>query len=256
MGEYNTNLQFWKNGNDKFHKRIIQESPIRWMTGYIQGNGVVDAYASGSLTNIDVSGSTWSRISIVENPSSTTFFAGALGTANDRLYSSWTTPSSVRGYVLVRGTSYGGAVPTATPAGTVRVIQVTYRNAVPQVVVRVAASGGTSVLTAQATAARTVFCSDVSIGSRNTDYPYTGKIWGDIVYLGEPSQADIEALLSGSPPWAVWDPTLVVRAWCPAAAYIDGANVIIPDLAQANGGVYASVNATLRYGDVGDIVIP
>jgi len=235
---------------------IVVVAPETWMTGYLNGDGAVDAYASGSLTGIDVSGSLWTRITIVEAPATTTYFAGALGTANDRLYSSWTLPSAGRGYVRVSGTSYGGATPTVIPAGTLRVIQVTYRNAVPQVAMRVAASGGTSVLTAQAAGIRTVFCADACIGSSGVDYPYTGKIWGDIVYLGEPSQADIEAILAGGLPWEIWDPTLIARAWCPGAAFIDGATVKIPDMAFSHGGVHVAVDAVLRSGDINDIVIP
>lgn len=233
----------------------IVNYPQIWMTGYIQGNGTLDAVASGSLTNIDVTGSTWSRISIVEAPSSTSYMAGSTP-GTDMIYTYWTTPTAVRGAIRISGSVYGTAVPTTAPTGTVRVIQVTYRDIEHQIACKIVASGGASTLNVQNTTSRAVFLSNAIIGSRD-EFPYTGKIWADIIYLGEPIQADLEALLAGTPPWVVWDPTLVARAWCPAAAYSSGnpAIVKIPDLAQANGGVYVAVDAILRNGDMGDIVI-
>lgn len=254
MGEYNTNLQFWKNENDKFHKRIIQESPIRWMTGYLNGNGAVDANAIAALTGIDVSGQIWSRVSLCTPPTVTSTVAGATGAASAQVGRTiYNTSTAVTNAVNVGGWKYATAT---APAGTLRAIASTYDRPGDVIRVQVAASGGVSALVSTATGAEGVYATAAQIASLGGAIIYTGQIWGDIVLLAEPSSLELQSYLAGIPPWEIWSPALVARAWCPAAAYIDGANVMIPDLAQANGGVHTAINATLRNGDMGDIVIP
>lgn len=228
--------------------------PETWATGYLQGDGVLDALASAALAGIDAAGQVWSRIVLVEAPPTDSYIAGSTtsgGTQVERLrYNPATVMSAA---TLVSSWHYASAVP---PSGSPKAAVGIYDRVANTVTGLVVTAGGSGTSGAVDAGAESVYAHHAYVGSFAGTLPFTGRIWGDVVLLAAPTVGELQQYVAGVPPWVIWTPALVARAWCPALAASDKGAVTIPDVALAHGGVYAPVGGTLRSGDLADIVIP
>lgn len=232
----------------------------QWLTGYLQGDGSADALAFGAIEDVDGVDAVWSRIVLAEAPATAGCVAGTKneGGAGGIQRIVWDpVEPDLEGSVFMAAPGFAWYGPTAAPAsGTLLVLSQTIDRDAGMTYLRSAGSGGTTAEASQVLPGAHAYGDDAYLGSLVGASLFDGRIWGDIVYLGHPTQAHLEALLLGREPWRVFAPALVARAWCPAAATEDKGTVTIPDLAPAHGGPFTVRSATMRNGTLANIVVP
>ena len=248
-------------GRPKRPRGVLDTGPA-WLSGYLDGNGVVDALAAGAMTGIDAINKTFSVIGYL-----TPISGGATYWASTR---SAATAMRMFTYIKAGGNwpfqprmagSWGGtnAGECFVPAGL--------NPAIAAVCVTVCRTAGSAYIYGQIVTSSmssdvfapmpnesAAFSSDLVLGSLNGTAMLVGRMWGLVVIQAEPTVTELRSSLS-LPPWQVWSPSVLMRAYNPAGAYTAGGDYI-PDLAESHGGPATAVPALLRNGSVGSVVVP
>jgi len=93
---------------------------------------------------------------------------------------------------------------------------------------------------------------DITIGKQGVLFgnkQVVGRIYADLVLSGEPTIAELRALLT-TPPWEVFAPARLLRLYIPGLATADA----IPDVAHLVGGPLDPVDALWQAGGIDDVV--
>jgi len=232
-----------------------------WGTAYLDGNGAVDAVATGAATAVDTSSSIWTLITLAAPASGGSHLAGGSSGASEVVRCTfYPTPDRIFGGVNVGGWK---TVQNNLPTSDTYAAGVIVDRAADTTSTYTATPGGTNTAGPLATGAETLYADDIQIGSLKGGSPYTGRIYGALVLLTTPLTTELQALALGHSPWDVWPAADIAHAWIPALAYeghsdatplVGGGYFWIPDVAESRGGIHAAVHALMAGGDLSDIV--
>lgn len=224
-----------------------------WMQAYLLGDGSVWAEAAGAMTGI---AAPWTRVVVARlSPGLPSAYGVAGFDVGDGIGVAGFPDSGVRA-AIVTGSGTTAISASGAAGSDIEAIALTGDLTPILKVVRSSTESEASGSTGTGPTAR----DDIQIG-KSTRSGYTsplpntgGRIYADLVITGAaPTVAELRALLT-TPPWHVWDPSRIARCYLPALARTEGADDIIPDVAQAVGGPLAPVNAVIQAGDLDDIV--
>lgn len=228
---------------------------VPWATGYLDGNGVVDAVSDAIMASVDTGVGTWSLLTLGGPPTTSSTAAGLMNGGSAVVRSLWLAPSTVYNQLNVSGFKGAAVVAPAAAAGELHAIMACVDRAAEKIWSRVVTPTNASAEAETATGSGGLAASVVSLGSLGGTGQYTGPVWGLAVVVGHPSLAELQQFAARVPPWDIWGEN-VVYAWNPGLAYDAGrGSYRIPDAAAQHFG-NAAAELTIRNGNLGNIVVP
>lgn len=235
-------------------RRVVPALAPSWLTGYLNGNGVVDAVAAAAMDAIDVTGETWSWIAVCGPPASSSYCCGSA--TGERVLVIPTGSGAIYQYL---GAGFGGRAfgLGAPPPALFGVVAEVERNGNGTGRARWVLPDGSNSVGEEDTYATSGIGGAAYLGSGDSlaVQPYTGRLYAVVALLVAPTAAEVAALLGGAAPWEVWTPSDIARAWNMGEATEDKGTVTIPDSAATNGGPFAAANAVLRNGNLSNVVV-
>lgn len=226
-----------------------------WLTGYLDCDGVVDAIATNAMVGIDQANSIWTVVGIVELSSGAATYWTSTRTSGGttRIFSyvksgaSWVFQARINGF-------NGGEITITAPSLAV-VGEGVNRTVSSEAMYGFITSNSEFNSSNTSISAETAYSADMILASVNGIVPLVGKLWGLFIVSEIPTETQLRQCLT-APPWQVWSPSKILRAWNPADSFSSGGNVYIPDISEEYGGPNSPINALMRNGDISRIIIP
>lgn len=226
-----------------------------WLGGYLDCDGSVFAQAVGALAAPDALAA-WSLVAVLEPPDPIAYpeNSGLAGDGAAMWLSTWADHAIASRQTEAEGTYLSDVV---MAAGRRAIAAVSASAGVLIRVVTDEVTGGDDGPIGPVTAA------DAYIGWDGvTDPPMVGKVYAVLAVSGEVTQAELLSILpvleggGGLTPWDVWAPARILRLYLPHLAHVEGADNVIPDVAELVGGgvVGGAVDAVMISGGLERIV--